>query len=164
MVLQKNVLFSGSIKDNLRWGNPNATDEEMIHACKLACAHEFIESFPDGYDTHIEQGGKNVSGGQKQRLCIARALLKKPKILILDDSTSAVDTHTDAMIRKAFAEEIPNTTKLIIAQRVASVQDADLILVLDGGRIVASGNHEQLLKTSTIYQEVFYSQTKGGIE
>ena len=164
MVLQKNVLFSGSSKDNLRWGNPNATDEEMIHACKLACAHEFIESFPDGYDTHIEQGGKNVSGGQKQRLCIARALLKKPKILILDDSTSAVDTHTDAMIRKAFAEEIPNTTKLIIAQRVASVQDADLILVLDGGRIVASGNHEQLLKTSTIYQEVFYSQTKGGIE
>ena len=164
MVLQKNVLFSGSIKDNLRWGNPNATDEEMIHACKLACAHEFIESFPDGYDTHIEQGGKNVSGGQKQRLCIARALLKKPKILILDDSTSAVDTHTDAMIRKAFAEEIPNTTKLIIAQRVASVQDADLILVLDGGRIVASGNHDQLLKTSTIYQEVFYSQTKGGIE
>ena len=164
MVLQKNVLFSGSIKDNLRWGNPNATDEELIHACKLACAHDFIEGFPDGYDTHIEQGGKNVSGGQKQRLCIARALLKKPKILILDDSTSAVDTHTDAMIRKAFAEEIPGTTKLIIAQRVASVQDADLILVLDGGRIAASGTHEELLKTSTIYQEVFYSQTKGGQE
>ena len=162
MVLQKNVLFSGSIKDNLRWGNPNATDEEMIHACKLACAHDFIESFPDGYDTHIEQGGKNVSGGQKQRLCIARALLKKPKILILDDSTSAVDTQTDAMIRKAFAEEIPGTTKLIIAQRVASVQEADLILVMDGGRIAASGTHEELLKTSTIYQEVYYSQNKGG--
>ena len=162
MVLQKNVLFSGSIKDNLRWGNPEATDEEMIHACKLACAHEFITGFPDGYDTHIEQGGSNVSGGQKQRLCIARALLKKPKILILDDSTSAVDTHTDAMIRKAFAEEIPGTTKLIIAQRVASVQDADLILVMEGGRIAASGTHEHLLKTSSIYQEVFYSQTKGG--
>jgi len=164
MVLQKNVLFSGSIKDNLRWGNPNATDEEMIHACQLACAHEFIMGFPDGYDTYIEQGGTNVSGGQKQRLCIARALLKKPKILILDDSTSAVDTHTDAMIRKAFAEEIPGTTKLIIAQRVASVQDSDLILVMDGGRIAASGTHEDLLKTSTIYQEVFYSQTKGGQE
>ena len=162
MVLQKNVLFSGTIKDNLRWGNPDATDEEMIHACKLACAHDFIEAFPDGYDTHIEQGGKNVSGGQKQRLCIARALLKKPKILILDDSTSAVDTHTDAQIRKAFKEEIPGTTKLIIAQRVASVQDADLILVMDGGRIAAAGNHDQLMKTSTIYQEVFYSQTKGG--
>lgn len=164
MVLQKNVLFSGSIKDNLRWGDPNATDEEMIHACKLACAHDFIEAFPDGYDTHIEQGGKNVSGGQKQRLCIARALLKKPKILILDDSTSAVDTQTDAMIRKAFAEEIPGTTKLIIAQRVASVQESDLILVLDGGKIAAAGTHEELLKTSTIYQEVFYSQTKGGAE
>ena len=164
MVLQKNVLFSGSIKENLRWGNPNATDEEMIHACQLACAHDFITAFPDGYDTHIEQGGTNVSGGQKQRLCIARALLKKPKILILDDSTSAVDTQTDAMIRKAFAEEIPGTTKLIIAQRVASVQDADLILVLDGGRIVASGNHETLLKTSPIYQEVFHSQVKGGLE
>ncbi|MBQ6840450.1 MAG: ABC transporter ATP-binding protein [Oscillospiraceae bacterium] len=162
MVLQKNVLFSGSIKENLRWGNPNATDEEMIHACKLACAHDFIESFPDGYDTHIEQGGKNVSGGQKQRLCIARALLKKPKILILDDSTSAVDTHTDAQIRKAFREEIPGTTKLIIAQRVASVQDADLILVMDGGRIVASGTHEELMQTSAIYQEVYYSQNKGG--
>ena len=161
MVLQKNELFSGTIKDNLRWGNPNATDEEMIHACRLACAHEFIETFPDGYDTFIEQGGKNVSGGQKQRLCIARALLKKPKILILDDSTSAVDTRTDAMIRKAFAEEIPNTTKLIIAQRVASVQDADLILVMDGGKVAATGKHNDLLQTSNIYREVFESQTKG---
>ena len=164
MVLQKNVLFSGSIKDNLRWGNPDATDEEMEHACRLACAHDFIESFPDGYDTHIEQGGKNVSGGQKQRLCIARALLKKPKILILDDSTSAVDTHTDAMIRKAFAEEIPGTTKLIIAQRVASVQESDMILVLDGGRIEACGTHDQLLQTSSIYREVYESQVKGGEE
>jgi len=164
MVLQKNVLFSGSIKDNLRWGNPEATEEEMIHACKLACAHDFIESFPDKYDTHIEQGGTNVSGGQKQRLCIARALLKKPKILILDDSTSAVDTHTDAMIRKAFREEIPGTTKLIIAQRVASVQDADMILVLEGGQVVVQGNHETLLQTSQIYREVFESQTKGGNE
>lgn len=162
MVLQKNELFSGTIKDNLRWGDPNATDEEMVHACKLACADEFIRSFPDGYDTHIEQGGTNVSGGQKQRLCIARALLKKPKILILDDSTSAVDTHTDAMIRKAFREEIPDTTKLIIAQRVASVQDADLIIVLDGGKISAAGTHEQLMNTSPIYQEVYRSQTKGG--
>ena len=161
MVLQKNELFSGTIKDNLRWGNPEASDEEMIHACRLACAHEFIETFPDGYDTHIEQGGKNVSGGQKQRLCIARALLKKPKILILDDSTSAVDTRTDAMIRKAFAEEIPGTTKLIIAQRIASVQESDLILVMDGGKIVAAGKHEDLLQTSHIYQEVFESQTKG---
>ena len=161
MVLQKNELFSGTIKDNLRWGNPNATDEEMIHACKLSCAHEFIETFPDGYDTYIEQGGKNVSGGQKQRLCIARALLKQPKILILDDSTSAVDTRTDAMIRKAFAEEIPGTTKLIIAQRVASVQDADLILVMDGGHIVATGKHDDLLQTSHIYREVYESQTKG---
>ena len=164
VVLQKNVLFSGSIKDNLRWGNPNATDEEMEHACRLACAHDFITKFPDGYDTHIEQGGTNVSGGQKQRLCIARALLKKPKILILDDSTSAVDTHTDAMIRKAFAEEIPGTTKLIIAQRVASVQEADLILVLDGGKIAAQGKHEDLLKTSEIYREVYESQVKGGEE
>ena len=139
----------------------DATDEEMVEACKLACAHDFIEAFPDGYDTHIEQGGKNVSGGQKQRLCIARALLKKPKILILDDSTSAVDTRTDAMIRKAFAQQIPDTTKLIIAQRVASVQDADLILVMDGGRIVASGRHEELLQTSRIYREVYESQTKG---
>ena len=161
MVLQKNELFSGTIKDNLRWGNPDATDEEMIRACKLACAHEFIETFPDGYDTYIEQGGKNVSGGQKQRLCIARALLKKPKILILDDSTSAVDTRTDAMIRKAFAEEIPGTTKLIIAQRIASVQESDLILVMDGGHIVATGKHDDLLQTSQIYREVFESQTKG---
>ena len=164
MVLQKNVLFSGSIKENLRWGDPNATDEELIHACKLACAHDFIQSFPDGYDTHIEQGGTNVSGGQKQRLCIARALLKKPKILILDDSTSAVDTHTDAMIRKAFREEIPNTTKLIIAQRVASVQNADMIIILDNGQIAAVGTHDELLQTSPIYQEVFHSQQKGGIE
>ena len=164
MVLQKNVLFSGSIKDNLRWGNPDATDEELEHACRLACAHDFITGFPDGYDTHIEQGGKNVSGGQNQRLCIARALLKKHKILILDDSTSEVDTHTDAQIRKAFAEEIPGTTKLIIAQRVASVQEADLILVMDGGRVVAQGNHETLLKTSDIYREVFESQVKGGEE
>ena len=164
MVLQKNVLFSGTIKENLRWGNPNATDEEMIHACKLACAHDFISSFPDGYDTYIEQEGKNVSGGQKQRLCIARALLKKPKILILDDSTSAVDTQTDAMIRKAFAEEIPGTTKLIIAQRVASVQEADLILIMDGGTVVAQGKHEELLATSQIYREVFESQKKGGEE
>ena len=164
MVLQKNVLFSGTIKENLRWGDPNATDEELIHACKLACADEFIQTFPDGYDTHIEQGGTNVSGGQKQRLCIARALLKKPQILILDDSTSAVDTHTDAQIRKAFREEIPNTTKLIIAQRISSIQDADLIVVLDGGKISAMGTHDELLKTSTIYQEVFYSQQKGGLE
>jgi ATP-binding cassette subfamily B protein len=164
MVLQKNVLFSGTIRDNLRWGNPDATDEEMEHACRLACAHDFITSFPDGYDTYIEQGGTNVSGGQKQRLCIARALLKKPKILILDDSTSAVDTHTDAMIRKAFAEEIPGTTKLIIAQRVASVQDADLIVIMDNGMVAAVGTHEQLLASSTIYQEVYYSQKKGGDE
>ena len=164
MVLQKNVLFSGTIKDNLRWGDPNATDEELVHACRLACADEFIQTFPDGYDTHIEQGGTNVSGGQKQRLCIARALLKKPKILILDDSTSAVDTHTDAMIRKAFREEIPGTTKLIIAQRISSIQDADLIVVLDGGKISAMGTHDELLKTSTIYQEVFYSQQKGGLQ
>ena len=162
MVLQKNVLFSGSIKDNLRWGNPDATDEEMVKACQLACADDFIRTFPDGYDTHIEQGGTNVSGGQRQRLCIARALLKKPKILILDDSTSAVDTRTDSKIRSAFREEIPDTTKLIIAQRVASVQDADLILVLDGGQIVASGTHDVLLETSPIYQEVYESQTKGG--
>ena len=161
MVLQKNELFSGTIKDNLRWGNPDATDEEMEHACKLSCAHDFITTFPDGYDTHIEQGGKNVSGGQKQRLCIARALLKQPKILILDDSTSAVDTRTDAMIRKAFAEEIPGTTKLIIAQRITSVQDADLILVMDGGKISAVGKHDDLLQTSHIYREVFESQTKG---
>ena len=162
MVLQKNVLFSGTIKDNLRWGDPNATDAEMEHACRLACAHDFITAFPDGYDTYIEQEGKNVSGGQKQRLCIARALLKKPKILILDDSTSAVDTHTDAQIRKAFAQEIPGTTKLIIAQRIASVQDADLILVLDGGAVVAQGDHATLLETSPIYRETYESQVKGG--
>ena len=164
MVLQKNELFSGSIKENLRWGNPDATDEEIIHACRLACADEFIQNFPEKYDRHIEQGGTNVSGGQKQRLCIARALLKKPKILILDDSTSAVDTRTDAMIRKAFREEIPNTTKLIIAQRVSSVQDADMIIVLDNGQVSAVGNHEELMKSSQIYQEVYYSQQKGGVE
>ena len=164
MVLQKNTLFSGTIKDNLRWGNPDATDEEMERACRLSCAHDFIVNFPDGYDTHIEQGGTNVSGGQKQRLCIARALLKKPKILILDDSTSAVDTRTDAMIRKAFKEEIPGTTKLIIAQRVASVQEADLILVLEGGKIAAAGKHDELLQTSEIYREVYESQVKGGEE
>lgn len=164
MVLQKNVLFSGTIKENLRWGDPNATDDELIHACKLAQADEFIQTFPDKYDTYIEQGGTNVSGGQKQRLCIARALLKKPKILILDDSTSAVDTKTDALIRKAFAEEIPNTTKFIIAQRVSSVEDADKIIVLDGGKINGFGTHSELLKTNKIYQEVYYSQVKGGNE
>jgi len=161
MVLQKNVLFSGSIKENLRWGNPHATDEELEHACRLACAHDFIVSFPNGYDTHIEQGGTNVSGGQKQRLCIARALLKKPKILILDDSTSAVDTRTDAMIRKAFREEIPGTTKLIIAQRISSVQDADMIVILDGGKVTDVGTHDQLMASSEIYREVFESQRKG---
>ena len=164
MVLQKNVLFSGTIKENLRWGNADATDEELEHACRLACAHDFITSFPDGYDHKIEQGGTNVSGGQKQRLCIARALLKKPKILILDDSTSAVDTHTDALIRQAFREEIPGTTKLIIAQRVASVQDADIIVIMDNGQVVATGTHEELLKSSDIYREVFTSQQKGGEE
>ncbi len=164
MVLQKNVLFSGTIRENLRWGNPNATDEELIHACKLACADDFVQGFPDGYDTHIEQGGTNVSGGQKQRLCIARALLKKPRILILDDSTSAVDTRTDALIRQAFREEIPGTTKLIIAQRISSVQDADMIIILENGMVDAVGTHEQLLKTSSIYQEVYYSQQKGGME
>ena len=164
MVLQKNVLFSGSIKDNLRWGNPEASDEEMIHACRLACAHEFIMNFPEGYDHHIEQGGTNVSGGQKQRLCIARALLKNPKILILDDSTSAVDTATDASIRKAFREEIPGTTKLIIAQRIASVQEADIIILMDNGQIGAVGNHETLMQTSEVYQEIYYSQQKGGLE
>ena len=164
MVLQKNVLFSGTIRENLRWGNPNATDAEMVHACQIACADEFIRSFPDGYDTHIEQGGTNVSGGQKQRLCIARALLKRPKILILDDSTSAVDTRTDASIRQALAGEIPETTKIIIAQRIASVQACDLILVMDGGRIVAQGKHDELLQTSDIYREVYESQTKGAME
>ncbi len=164
MVLQKNELFSGTIKENLRWGNPNATDEELVHACQLSCADDFIQGFPDKYDTYIEQGGTNVSGGQKQRLCIARALLKKPKILILDDSTSAVDTKTDAMIRRAFREEIPDTTKLIIAQRVASVQDADMIVILDNGMLAAVGTHEELLNTSPIYQEVYYSQQKGGDE
>ena len=162
VVLQKNVLFSGTIKENLRWGDPDATDEEMVRICRLAQADEFIQTFPDKYDTYIEQGGANVSGGQKQRLCIARALLKKPKILILDDSTSAVDTKTDALIRKAFREEIPGTTKLIIAQRIASIQDADLILVMDGGRVVAQGDHAHLLETSEIYREVYDSQTKGG--
>ena len=164
MVLQKNVLFSGTIKDNLRWGNADATDEEMIHACRLACAHDFITAFPDGYDHKIEQGGTNVSGGQKQRLCIARALLKKPKILILDDSTSAVDTRTDALIRQAFREEIPGTTKLIIAQRIASVQDADMIVVMDNGHIEDVGNHEELMQRCPIYQEVYLSQQKGGME
>ena len=162
VVLQKNVLFSGSIKDNLRWGNENATDEEMIEACRLAQADEFVRSFPDGYDTHIEQGGTNVSGGQKQRLCIARALLKKPKILILDDSTSAVDTRTDALIREGFRTYIPETTKIIIAQRVASVQDADLIIVMNNGRIDTMGTHDELLASSPIYREVYESQTNGG--
>ena len=161
-VLQKNVLFSGSIKDNLRWGNAEATDEEMIHACQLAQADGFIQSFPDGYDTYIEQGGTNVSGGQKQRLCIARALLKKPKVLILDDSTSAVDTATDALIRKAFREDIPDVTKIIIAQRVGSVMEADQIVVLDAGEVTAVGTHEELLQTSAIYREVYESQMKGG--
>ena len=162
MVLQKNVLFSGTIKDNLRWGNKNATDEEIVHACKLAQADEFIQRFPDKYDTYIEQGGSNVSGGQKQRLCIARALLKKPKILILDDSTSAVDTKTDALIRKAFKEVIPGTTKLIIAQRISSVEDADLIIVLDDGKISAMGTNDELLQTSEIYKDIYETQKKGG--
>ena len=162
MVLQKNLLFAGTIKDNLRWGNPNATDEELIEACKLAQAHDFVSSFPDGYDTHIEQGGSNVSGGQKQRLCIARALLKKPKILILDDSTSAVDMRTDAFIRAGFKSYIPETTKIIIAQRVASVMDADLILMMEGGRIAAAGNHEQLLSSCEMYREIYEQQTRGG--
>ena len=161
VVLQKNVLFSGTIKENLRWGDQNATDEELVEACKLAQADDFIQGFPDKYDTYIEQGGTNVSGGQKQRLCIARALLKKPKILILDDSTSAVDTHTDALIRKAFREFIPSTTKIIIAQRISSVEDADRIIVLDGGRINGIGTHEELLKSNSIYAEVYYSQVKG---
>lgn len=161
MVLQKNVLFSGTINDNIRWGNENATDEQIKHVCELACADEFIEKFPDKYETYIEQGGTNVSGGQKQRLCIARALLKKPKILILDDSTSAVDTATDAKIRKAFREEIPDTTKLIIAQRISSVQESDKIIVLDEGKVVAFGSHDELMKTSNIYKEVYNTQMKG---
>ncbi|MBE6531522.1 MAG: ABC transporter ATP-binding protein [Ruminococcaceae bacterium] len=162
VVLQKNILFSGTIKDNLRWGDPNATDEEMERICKLAQADEFIQKFPDKYDTYIEQGGANVSGGQKQRLCIARALLKKPKILILDDSTSAVDTKTDALIRRAFAEEIPGTTKIIIAQRISSVQDADKIIVMNNGTIESVGSHDELMKISPIYREVYESQVKGG--
>lgn len=162
MVLQKNVLFSGTIKDNLRWGNENATDEEMIEACKLAQAHPFISEMPDGYDTYIEQGGTNVSGGQKQRICIARSLLKKPKILILDDSTSAVDTKTDALIRMAFKQYIPETTKIIIAQRISSIQDADKIIVLDGGEVSAFGTHDELMQSSEIYKEVYNSQVKGG--
>ena len=161
MVLQKNVLFSGTINDNIRWGNENATDEQIKRVCELACADEFIEKFPDKYETYIEQGGTNVSGGQKQRLCIARALLKKPKILILDDSTSAVDTATDAKIRKAFREEIPDTTKLIIAQRISSVQESDKIIVLDEGKVVAFGSHDELMKTSNIYKEVYNTQMKG---
>ena len=164
MVLQNNVLFSGTIKDNLRWGNPNASDEEMLQACRLAQADEFIQRFPDGYDTHIEQGGSNVSGGQKQRLCIARALLKNPKILILDDSTSAVDTRTDYLIRKAFREELADITKLIISQRISSIEDADRIFVLDDGKINGIGTHEELLKTNAIYQEVYRTQVKGGGE
>ncbi len=162
VVLQKNELFSGTIKENLRWGDENASDEDLVEACKLACADEFINNFADGYDTYIEQGGTNVSGGQKQRLCIARALLKKPKILILDDSTSAVDTKTDASIRQAFAEKIPDTTKIIIAQRISSVQDADQIIIMNDGKIEAVGKHEDLLANNTIYKEVFESQRKGG--
>ena len=162
VVLQQNVLFSGTILDNLRWGNPDATEEECINACKMACADDFIESFPDKYNTYIEQGGTNVSGGQKQRLCIARALLKNPKILILDDSTSAVDTATDARIRKAFKEAIPGTTKIIIAQRITSVMDADKIIVLDDGKLNGFGSNEELLKTNSIYRDVYESQTQGG--
>ena len=162
VVLQKNLLFSGTIKENLRWGNENATDEELVEACKLAQAHDFVSSFPDGYDTKIEQGGTNVSGGQKQRLCIARALLKRPKILILDDSTSAVDTRTDALIRAGFKQYIPETTKIIIAQRIASVQDADMIIVMENGKIAAKGTHDMLLSTSEIYREVYEQQTRGG--
>ena len=164
MVLQKNILFSGTIKDNLRWGKEDATDEEMIHACQLAQADDFIQGFPEKYDTWIEQGGTNVSGGQRQRLCIARALLTKPKILILDASTSAVDTKSDARIRQAFLEEIPDTTKIIIAQRISSVKDADRIVVLDEGKIMDVGTHEELLEKSVIYREVFESQQNGGLQ
>ena len=164
MVLQKNLLFAGTIKENLRWGNPNATDEELVEACKLAQADDFIRTFPDGYDTRIEQGGTNVSGGQKQRLCIARALLKKPKILILDDSTSAVDTKTDAHIRAGFKTYIPETTKIIIAQRVASVEDADLILVMENGKIVGQGTHGTLLESNEIYREIYQQQKNGGAD
>ena len=162
VVLQKNVLFSGTIKDNLRWGNPDATDEEMLQACRLAQADEFIQQFPNKYDTWIEQGGANVSGGQKQRLCIARALLKKPKILILDDSTSAVDTRTDALIRRGFREFIPETTKIIIAQRVASVQDADRIILMEGGCISAVGSHDELMQSSQVYREIYKTQNREG--
>ena len=164
VVLQKNLLFSGTIKENLRWGNENATDEELIEACRLAQADDFVRSFPDGYDTKIEQGGTNVSGGQKQRLCIARALLKRPKILILDDSTSAVDTRTDALIRAGFREYIPETTKIIIAQRVASIQESDMIIVMDNGKISACGTHDELLKLSDIYREIYEQQTRGGAD
>ena len=162
VVLQKNVLFSGTVKDNLRWGDKEATDEDIVRVCRLAQADEFIEQMPDKYDTYIERGGTNVSGGQKQRLCIARALLKKPKILILDDSTSAVDTKTDALIRKALREEIPDTTKLIIAQRISSVQDADRIIVLNNGEINGIGTHDELMENNEIYREVYDSQTKAG--
>ncbi|MBR5453968.1 MAG: ABC transporter ATP-binding protein, partial [Clostridia bacterium] len=162
MVLQKNQLFSGTIKENLRWGNENATDEEIEEAARLAQAHDFVMSFPEGYDTYIEQGGTNVSGGQKQRLCIARALLKKPKILILDDSTSAVDTKTDAFIRAGFKRYIPDTTKLIIAQRISSVEDADIIIVMDGGSVVSKGTHSELLVSSEIYRDIYNQQTGGG--
>ena len=164
MVLQKNVLFTGTIRENLKWGNPQASDEEMIHACRLAQADEFVQQFPDRYDTFLDQGGTNVSGGQKQRLCIARALLKKPRILILDDSTSAVDTKTDALIRRAFREEIPDTTKLIIAQRISSVEDADKVIVLNNGRVDDFGTPSELLERNQIYREVYQSQKKGGEE
>ncbi|MBQ2862745.1 MAG: ABC transporter ATP-binding protein, partial [Clostridia bacterium] len=164
MVLQKNTLFSGSIAENLRWGDASATDEQIEEACRLACAHDFVMQFPDGYNTKIEQGGSNVSGGQRQRLCIARALLARPKILILDDSTSAVDMRTDALIRESFKKYIPETTKIIIAQRIASVMDADMIVVMDDGAVSAVGTHDSLLATSEIYREVYEQQTKGGDE